>query len=615
MPKDLWGDEIPESRFEKIAQQDPLQVFKRAAKQPSDGITIGENLTTGLDVQISPKEHLSTHMHIVGSTGVGKSFFLENIIKSLINAKQGVCLITPHDELYRRLISYCAWKHRKNPELDLARRVIPLDVSEEKRVVGFNPVARNARDLSYQVIALMEAIRKCWGQDNFQETPRLARWLYNTGYGVVEPGLTMLQAQTLVDSKPNPIRDAIVHRIKDRDIKAEWQWIMERKMEFQDDRLESSFNRLREFTSNSVLRLMIGQQKRTIDIPAIMRDRKILLVNLDAPNMMGETNQSVIGTLLVNEILTAAFARPESMRSSFFLAVDEFQHFATKDMCAILDGGRKYGLHLILAHQFLKQLMQKSPEVYYSVMANARTKVVFGGLMNEDLDIMGKELYVGELDPNKRKLEIWHTTFEPVESSRLVVSESEAESESDAHSNISHLSMVNSEMFIPDSDFAHIPQSVSSISGEGSGTADSHGSTRSKSRTEARVPWYEYHKSSELTSVTFMSLEEQLYLKQSQLKRQPQQNAALLIPGQNVELMKTATLRNFEVPADQLNEFVHECWESAGYFQRPEDARQEILELEESLLIADRVHNTSSAEDRKENTSTADSDDVEQEFE
>jgi len=40
--------------------------------------------------------------------------------------------------------------------------------------------------------------------------------------------------------------------------------------------------------------------------------------------------------------------------------MDEFQHFVTKDMCEILDGGRKFGLHLILAPTF-HQLKEKTP--------------------------------------------------------------------------------------------------------------------------------------------------------------------------------------------------------------------------------------------------------------
>jgi hypothetical protein len=58
----------------------------------------------------------------------------------------------------------------------------------------------------------------------------------------------------------------------------------------------------------------------------------------------------------------------------------------TKDICEILDGGRKFGLHLILAHQHLKQLMLKDSEVYYSVLGNARTKVVFGGAYESSYD-------------------------------------------------------------------------------------------------------------------------------------------------------------------------------------------------------------------------------------
>jgi hypothetical protein len=75
----------------------------------------------------------------------------------------------------------------------------------------------------------MEAIRKCWGTDTLQQTPRLARWLYNTGFAVVEPGLTMLQAQRLVDNKPHPFREAIVRQIRDPDIRAAWEWVMSPK--------------------------------------------------------------------------------------------------------------------------------------------------------------------------------------------------------------------------------------------------------------------------------------------------------------------------------------------------------------------------------------------------
>src|SRR5260370_32237737 len=106
----------------------------------------------------------------------------------------------------------------------ISPRVIPFDMAESKQIIGFNQVQRNARVMTYQVLALMEAIREVWGQDSFQNTPRLARWLFNAAYAVIDAGLTMVQTQYLVDPKASTYRDAIVRRISNERIRAEWQW-------------------------------------------------------------------------------------------------------------------------------------------------------------------------------------------------------------------------------------------------------------------------------------------------------------------------------------------------------------------------------------------------------
>ena len=588
----------PESAWKKALSKDPIARWDKALDNlpPSpDAIRLGTSVSTSSKIYLQPKE-LSTHMHIVGATGVGKSFFLEGIIKRLIEQGHGICLITPHEDIYERVIDYCAVVHRARPELGLSRRVIPFDLSNTRQIMGFNPVARNARVMSYQVVALMDAIRKCWGQANFQETPRLARWLFNTGFAVVESKLTLLQARHLVDSKPTPIRQAIVGRLQDDDIRREWQWIMAQKTREQDERLESSFNRIREFVGHELIRLVIGQHTKTIDFPSVLREGKILLVNLSRAGTMAENNQHLIGTLLVNELLTAAFARRQGERKPFFLCIDEFQHFATKDICEILDGGRKFGLHLILAHQLLNQLRAKEPEVYYSTLTNARTKVVFGGLIDEDLEILGKELFTGELDPDQVKDEIWQTKYEPVEATRVIASdsysESESEAEADSYGEVNHESIARADCYIPGSYLLSGPTgqlpSQSTFS-SGSGISQSSSSSRSSSYSSSRgssiseVPWYEYHAYKELSSRTFRSLEEQLYMKKAQLKRQPLQHAAILRPDSRVELVKAPTLANFSNSLRE--EFLAECFESAGCFKSPAEAEREVVALEESLLL------------------------------
>jgi hypothetical protein len=267
--------------------------------------------------------------------------------------------------------------------------------------------------------------------------------------------------------------------------------------------------------------------------------------------------------------------------------MDEFQHFASKDICEILDGGRKFGLHLILAHQHLSQLREKEPEVYYSTMTNARTKVVFGGMMDEDLRILADELFTGELDPDEIKDEIWRVALRPVESTRLVRSDSGSEGGGDSQSSISHESL--SELYIPDSDFLTVS------AGKSSGVAEGTSSSWQRSHSEALVPWYEYHEESELSSRTFRSLEEQLYIKKAQLKRQTRQHAAVLIPDRSVEFIKTPTLKEFIVKNRHLEEFKHECFESAGFYKSPVEAEREITTLEAQLLRPESIIITTNA--------------------
>jgi hypothetical protein len=537
-------------------------------------------------------------MQVLGSTGLGKSYFLEGIIKSLIEQGHGLCLIDPHGDLYHRTLDFCAHLDRVQPKRQLSRRVIPFDVGERKKIIGFNPVQRNARVMTYQVLALMEAIRKVWGQESFQDTPRLARWLFNAAYAVIDANLTMVQSQYLVDPKPSPFRDAITQHITSPRIKAEWEWFSSIKDRDRTEFTESSFNRLQPFVIHEVIRQILGQHSNTLDFPSVLSGQKILLVNLAKQSTIPEDYQHLLGTLLVNEILTAAFARAPESRTPFFLIMDEFQHFVTKDMCEILDGGRKFGLHLILAHQHLNQLKEKDPEVYYSTLGNARIKAVFGGLIDEDLEVMAKELYVGEFNPNEIKDETFHTVFEPVETTRVVASNSWSESsgqssgESRSYGQVSHTSITGGQVFIPGSGFLADGslQSTSAISSEGQSRASGYASstnyqnTRTGGGSLSQVPWYEFHKSEELSSRTFRLLEEQMYIKKAQMKRQPNQHAALLIPDELVQLIKVSTVKEHRISEEAKEEFKEACFEAAGCYKTPEEADSELDALEQRLL-------------------------------
>jgi hypothetical protein len=572
---------VPEGHWERRLQQ--------ARHMPPAGLLLGNDLSTALPVYLTPKL-LGTHAELIGATGTGKSFAMEAILKSLILQGAGVTLLDPHGDLYDRLLAFCTWLSLRKPELNLHRRVIPLDFGNTRQMLGFNPIARNARVMTYQVVALMEAIRKCFGSSSFQETPRLARWLFNVAYALVSGNLTFIQAQHLVNPAPNPVRSAITARIANPRIRAEWEFFETMKLERREEKIESTLNRIKPFVEHEVIRPMLGQYTKTLDFSSVLSERKILLVNLARQNVISEDNQNLLGTLIVNELLTAAFSKPPKERVPHYLAIDEFSRFTNKDACEILDGGRKYLITLLLAHQNLNQLRQKDPEVYYSTLTNARAKIVFGGLNDEDVDIISKEIFTGELTPDEVKDEIWHRGFEPVESTRTVRAYSSSESSGESSGDVSHSSLASGQVWIPGSDFWSMPTltSTSRSSGSGSSRSNGHQSSSSFGSTETTVPFYEFHEYRELTSRTFRSLQEQLYMKKAQLKRQPNQHAAVLIPGQAVQLIKVATLRELPVTETQCEEFRHSCIETAGCYKTPLEAEAELTALEGILLLEAR---------------------------
>ena len=124
------------------------------------------------------------------------------------------------------------------------------------------------------------------------------------------------------------------------------------------------------------MRNILGQSKSSFNLREIMDNQKILIVDLDK-GKIGEENSQFLGLLLVPKILSAALSRsdlPEDQRKDFYLYVDEFQNFATDDFAQIMSESRKYRLNLIVANQYIAQMID---EVKNSVFGNVGSLVSF----------------------------------------------------------------------------------------------------------------------------------------------------------------------------------------------------------------------------------------------
>jgi hypothetical protein len=124
---------------------------------------------------------------------------------------------------------------------------------------------------------------------------------------------------------------------------------------------------------------MVLQQESQIRFREVLDKGKIFLCKL-AQGGIGVENAALLGALMVSSIQQAAMSRqeiPEDKRRNFYLYIDEFQNVMTPSLEAMLSGARKYHLGLVLAHQELRQLWSRDPEVASSVLANASTRICF----------------------------------------------------------------------------------------------------------------------------------------------------------------------------------------------------------------------------------------------
>lgn len=127
------------------------------------------------------------------------------------------------------------------------------------------------------------------------------------------------------------------------------------------------------------MRQIVGARESRLDLRAVVDRGQIFLARL-SQGAIGEENAALLGSLLVSKFHQTCMSRQEVKREErrpFFLYADECQEVATASMAQLLAGARKYGLGLTLAHQDLRQLEAKAPEVSSALLGNAGTRIAF----------------------------------------------------------------------------------------------------------------------------------------------------------------------------------------------------------------------------------------------
>lgn len=347
----------------------------------------GEDDATGrpvLQLKAIPQEHRDKHMYVIGGSGSGKTKFLETIISQDIKNKEGFGVIDPHGDLTEN-IKGRLYLAAESPANDFLReKVILIDPTDKNAVAGFNPleIIQGIKS-SYQSAELVLAFKKIW-EDSWGS--RMEDLLRNSLIALIENELTLVELPSFLTD--NVFRSQVMEKVEHPICQSYFKRYNSLNARTRDEWIESTMNKVNAFLSIDAIRAILSVPKSTFDLRKIMDEGKILLVKLDKGRLKG--GAELLGSLLLSKIQMAAFSRAdmlESERKEFYLYIDEFQNFATKNFIEMLSESRKYGLSLILAHQNLTQLQM---DLRDSLLTNCSLHMYFR-LARTDAQLLAKE--------------------------------------------------------------------------------------------------------------------------------------------------------------------------------------------------------------------------------
>ncbi len=538
----------------------------------------------GFPVELSNAER-ETHMHVIGSSGSGKSKFLEQMMRGDLANGQGFCLIDPHGSLYNDVLAHCAHKV-------LNREIVLLNLSEPSQIIGFNPFKKSPDgDVSVQVDRRIKATLHAWGVENADQTPTLERTLRLVFTTLLELGLSFHQAQHLINFQSGDIREQLVKRLTNPLIRNEWEELLALKPKDWRAEMLSAKNRLFRLLTSETLGRFLSSSDESIDLAEIIEKGKVLLVNLAPSKYLSDENGRVFGALLVNEFFEVARRRPISSVKlrPYYLYLDEFQTFVSLDLTAMLDQVRKYKLFTVLAHQRFGQLDEDLTD---AVLTNCRIKAVFGGLPVEMARMMAQELFIRELDPMRIKVAIYQTKFWPKYSRDRVYTRSTSsghssgtgenttsgESSSSAEGQFFEAGQWNA--------FGLVGTSLSGVSGmtSASGSHQNETDFSGVAEGEADVPMFIPVPFQELSSVQYFSLEEQLTQLTAALKEQFGRHCFIKIHAQKTQPLRVPFVKSAYTSQDSLGWYEQKRLSAEG--ARPAAAvDQAMAQQDEELRV------------------------------
>lgn len=318
------------------------------------------------------------HLYLLGKTGSGKSTLIANLVIQDLRAGRGLALLDPHGDLVQNVLPFVP-RSRVND-------VLLFSPEDREHPVSFNVFRRGrvvypeSSLLTAQLVALFKKLwSDAWG-------PRLEHILRCAILAVApDPRATLVFLYRFLTDEQ--LRRSVAERAPDPVVRQ--FWLAEFPLYgrgLQAEALAPVLNKLGAFVANPTVRGLIGQERSRVDLADIMNRQGIVLADLSS-GAIGEDASRLLGGLLLTAIQLSAMERVRG-GPAFHVYCDEFQYFVSDAVATMLSEARKFGVSLVLAHQYIGQLSER---VRDAVLGNVGSMVLFrvGG---SDAEILAREI-------------------------------------------------------------------------------------------------------------------------------------------------------------------------------------------------------------------------------
>jgi DNA helicase HerA-like ATPase len=209
-----------------------------------------------------------THLAIMGLSGVGKSYLIENLIRQDIQQGTGFVLFDVHGDLADSVVAYLASRASKHREL--ADKIVLIEPFDPFASIGFNPLEQASGSSAYaQAQELASVLRVRWETKSFG--PRSEELMRHALYTLSVNNLTLLELPALL-TQAN-FREKLLEQVSDRTVLEYWH---DRYGSLSEGMRvvirEPLLTRVSAFLADPQIREIVGQRQTTFSFSRAIRE-------------------------------------------------------------------------------------------------------------------------------------------------------------------------------------------------------------------------------------------------------------------------------------------------------------------------------------------------------